>query len=208
MSLFSLKFAFSPSPASAGVVFPAPGFGSASVTTSHVTQSAAATSSYTETTAVDTAKDVSAAVPGDYIFTNDSYWAVVQSRVAGVGGIVTVDKWRHADDRLNGGKPVSGTSQFTIHSACSLAGFRDVRIEAVQILAATAADVVALTNAAGLATGQFRLFDFTFPANPQLTSFTFGPEHGLQSFGPFGINWTTTAAANGSKILVSYVGVK
>lgn len=110
--------------------------------------STGATTSYTNNTATDaTAWDLTTVVAGDYAFTADGYWGIVQSKATNQ---ITVDRWRRP------GRPGSGLTWVpatggaaTVHSTSHIAGSTIISIKKINLLKGGGGETFALTDAKG-----------------------------------------------------------
>lgn len=134
--------------------FPTDGFGGGSAIRGSA--SAGGTTSYTLTTATDTAASwtLTGVTAGDYAFTADGFWGIVVSYApAANNSVLTVDRWRKAF--LTSPPPafVPATGQAcTVHSPCHLAGFGRCIIQKVAVMKTPAnAETFAITDQKGTA---------------------------------------------------------
>lgn len=147
--------------------------------------STAGTTSYTATTALDgTAWDLSTVVAGDYAFTADGFWGIVQSKGTNT---ITVDRWRKAGRPGGGLTFVPATGQAcTVHSTSHIAGSPFVLLKQIYMLKG-GTDTLAITDAKGT---NLSNFVFTGAAGPPTFIADYG--EGILLDQPFGMKASGT----------------
>lgn len=170
-----------------GVLWPSDGLGGAVGIATASPTSTGATSTYTPTTATDSAFNPSsvtpALVPGCLITTSDGYYGQVRSFTAGVGGGITVDRWLHRNPLLVGRQPLTGTATFTLYTnpfpaggvkTCCVAKAMEIVVERLfASFSLTTTNNVRLLDASGanlLGTGATGI---TWPIGPGPGTFSF-----------------------------------